>query len=524
MRRAAVLLAALALAACRVDVEGAPCGEPGSIDDCPSGQACGNDLRCSERATQCRDAALRCTPLVDKRCSADAAVKETCTRIDPCQGWEFVADDGDDCAAADLACGTRSPGGVVACECPPGFTGPGFAADPVEGSPDPGAFPFPTGAARPPECRFKRLGDALSAAGAVAGPAVVRAHGAEGAEIVFGDETSGDAFPLAVPANVTVRAAEAPAGATILRAHAPTEANVVVLQGRIEAFRIESDGATGAGVVTSCGASGRPSLDAVAVEGGQSLASGIDVGPGTCGADLTDLDVSNVAGPALRVRADAGAPVAVPSGRFHASSVGIRVTGGKLTVGVEGEPLSKVEVSGNAGEGIVLTGGMATVLDVQIHNATVSDNGGTGIVLDVVGQSSKLTLRGSTGVSNGVTSPRDYGGATTRQAGGILVSQVSLAAFTFLANRVYANGHDQLAFESSGPWSISPGACGPSSTLFACVDAGAYAVSVAGSGTVDASNTVWPGTPPAAYVNGNVTASDWCSSQTGVPTPPATCP
>lgn len=47
MRALLALAAALALSGCQVDLEGAACDLPGSGDQCPSGQRCGVDQRCS---------------------------------------------------------------------------------------------------------------------------------------------------------------------------------------------------------------------------------------------------------------------------------------------------------------------------------------------------------------------------------------------------------------------------------------------------------------------------------------------
>jgi hypothetical protein len=47
MRALLALATALLLAGCQVDLEGAACAVPGSSDQCPSGQRCGVDLRCS---------------------------------------------------------------------------------------------------------------------------------------------------------------------------------------------------------------------------------------------------------------------------------------------------------------------------------------------------------------------------------------------------------------------------------------------------------------------------------------------
>lgn len=516
MRRALVILAALALAACRVDVEGAPCGEPGSIDDCPSGQACGNDLRCSERAMACAAAALRCTPGATRCEGAELEERaEECTGDDPvCGAWVVHP-----CTSRGLVCGTRSAGRAT-CECPSGHAGPEFAADPAEGSPAPGESPFPTGATSPPECRFKRLGDAVAAAGAVAGPAAVRAHGAEAAEVVFGDETSGDGFPLVVAANVTVRAAEAPAGATVLRAEGATAASLVALQGRIERIRIESIAATGTGVAMSCGTAGKPSLDGVTIDGGSSLTKGVDVAGGACGADLVAVDVRDVEGPALGIVAGANAPITVSGGKYRDSGVGIRATGGKLTLGPGGDPSADVEVTGNSGDGIVLEGS-TPVADVALAGVLVSGNGGTGVVVDMLSDAAKVSVQGCEIRSNGSAAPRSSGG---RSVGGVFALQLELAPFTFLGNAVYANAGDQLTFESSGSWSIAATGCGSSSNVFACVAQGSSAVRVVGGGTVAAQYTVWPAIPSATWLDGNVvTSGTLCNGVMGAPVLPA-CP
>jgi hypothetical protein len=515
MRRALALLAAvlpLALAACSVDVEGAPCTTPGTTTDCPSGQACGNGGTCSERAASCATPESRCTPGVS-RCAGVAATEraETCTDADPvCGTWTVT-----DCASRGLVCGTRSPGSEAACECRTDFEGPEFAADPVEGSPS-GAAPFPTGAASPPECRFRSLRDAVPRAGQLAGPAAVQVHGALGAQVVF-DNGSGDG--LVIPATVTVIAAPAPAGPTVLRGAAAGSQALVGLQGRLEGFRIERTGGDGPAVATSCGAQGKPSLSGVVVDGGGSMTTGVDVW-GACGADLTGVDVSRVAGPALLVHSGASAEVKVYAGKLRDSTVGASVTGGKVTFGSEGDPLGSVEVTGNTREGVVGAAGAAT--DVRLYDAKIHGNGGTGFVVDRVSAGSAITLRGCDVHSNGgaVGAPRKYGPGTQRTAGGVLAVQGTLP-FSFSSNRVYGNAGDQLAFESSSSaWSIAPVECGASSNLFTCVAPGAYAIGIAGGGQVDARNTVWPEVPFQDWVSDGVTGS-YCNGLAGVPATPA---
>ena len=102
--------AALALAACTVNVEGAPCSAPGATVDCPDKQACGNDLRCSARALDCKTTGSMCTPGPAECISAQ--VSKRCDGSDPvCGTWVT-----DDCAARGMGCGTRGSSG--ACECP----------------------------------------------------------------------------------------------------------------------------------------------------------------------------------------------------------------------------------------------------------------------------------------------------------------------------------------------------------------------------------------------------------------------
>jgi hypothetical protein len=100
--------------------------------------------------------------------------------------------------------------------------------------------------------------------------------------------------------------------------------------------------------------------------------------------------------------------------------------------------------------------------------------------------------------SNGAVSPSPYG-PSGRTAGGILVSQLRLATFQMQGNSVYANhgstGADELAFESSDPWTLTTGSCStPAPNMFGCLKDGSLAVSV-WPGTVDARFTVWPTIP-----------------------------
>jgi len=546
MRGAAAIVAALLLAACSVDVDGARCRVPGATEDCPAGQACGNDLTCSARALACEGAGTRCE-VGDARC-AGADGKERVERCSlegdgACGAW--IAES---CAEAGLECGTRSA--AAACECP-AYPALALWADPTGGSLA-GAVPFPTGASSPAVCRFARLGDALDAAAALAAAGeavVVQPFGAAG-PIVFGDVATGETFPLEVAANVTLAGATETAGPTIVRAEGATTAPLVHLQGWLTGVRIESDpavpvegglvAATGAGIAATCGAANRPWMADVTVDGGGSLKTGVDVDvvAGACGATLLGVEVSRIDGPALQVAGDPLAEhrVDVRHGKFSDSAVGVRVTAGKLSLGSLADPVlapepqvvldDAVEVTGNAGEGILLTGEASRTLDVELLGTRVAGNGGTGVVLESVSAASRLAMQGCVVFANGDTSPRPYGGASSRTVGGVLVRQLSLTPpLSFLENRVSANAGDQLAFDSSGAWSISPGACALAN-VFGCVGDGDYAIGVKGGGTVDASYTVWPSIPWTGLASANVTApsADYCDEEDGAPAPPASCP
>lgn len=495
----ALATAALALAGCRVDVEGAPCTVPGDVADCPSGQACGNDLRCSARAAECGP----CTPGA-LRCAGSR--RERCIAGDPvCGAWTLDQDCG------GLVCSGQA---AFACVCPANGRAD-FAADPL-GS-DAGAAPHPTGVEAPRECRFRKLGDALAAAAAAGGPATVRVLGDPG-PVVFGKTATGEAFPLLVASNVALHGAAAPAGPTVIRAESDV-GDLVTLAGSMEGLRIETTAATGTGVATSCDGA-TPTMAGVVVDGSQKLTKGISV-ESACGAALSGVDVSRIDGPALRISVGASVPVSVAGSTFRTSGTGIWASGGTIAIGPDPDSLTPSQAVDNSGNGIRLDG--STAVEATVDGVVVSGNGGTGVVVDSVPAASKLTITSCEVHSNGTTAARTYGGASPRTCGGVLVSQLSLAAFTFLGNRVYANTGDELAFESSGQWSIAPASCGPASNAFGCTG-GNYAVAIVGTGgAVDASRTVWPGTPPTSFASPGVATALYCGAGSEIPSVPA-CP
>ncbi len=508
MGRAILPAAALLLAACVVDIEGAPCTTPGATAECPPGQACGNDETCSERAAAC--AATRCTPGASQCLDGDARV-ERCDGADKECGTLVV----EDCTAQGLRCATR--GATSACECPANG-GSEFAAG-AGGTTDASLPPFPTGLASPEVCRFGRLGDALAAAAAygASGLATVQVHARAGTPVVFGPGSIPESFPLQVAAGVTLRGSTTPAGETVVRAEAGTPATILSVQGAVEDVRVENVSMTGTGIATSCGASGLPALLRVTLSGGNALVRGVTV-QGACGASISGVDVSGVTGPALFVDAAAGAPVSVRGSRFHSSGIGVELRGGAASLAPEATV--PTEVLSNALQGLLVSG--TTRVDVVLDKVVVRANGGTGVYLRNVPATSTLVLSGCEISSNGATAATIYGGASQRTAGGVLLSQTSPPGHSILGNRIFANTGDQLAFESSGAWSINAGACGAQSNAFGCVGSG-VAVAKVGAGSVDAGYTVWPGIPPDGFYFGSVTNTAlYCPDPPGPP-PPA-CP
>lgn len=526
------LAAALLVTACRVDVDGAPCAGPGTTADCPDGQACGNDLRCSARALAC--ATSRCNPGVTE--CVDTTKARRCDGMADrvCGRWVV-----DDCAAHLMECpGLRSG----ACECPE-LVGTVVVADPsvhsVRGEP-----PFPTGQAQPPECRFGRLGDALAAA-AERAPAAATAwiEGEAGVAAAFGAVT-GEEWPLVVATNVTVVAAS-PQPAPIIRGE-PGVPTIVAVQGALEDVRVEGGGATGVGVALSCGASGKPELRRVEVDGGgvldpdglvtAGLSEGVTVA-GTCGgARLSGVQVSAVAGSALSIDPAAAATVDVLGGSFGGSNVGIWIRGGKVKVAPDPEGAVTTLVFANSADGVIVGDLLATAtpVDAALERISATSNGGTGIVFaDLPLASSHVRMTACDVWANGAVRAEQYGPQDAkRTAGGVLVVLGQLP-FTFNGNRVWANAGDQLAFDSGAPWSIEASSeCGADTNVFdTCMSAlscdyGAgrtCAVVLSGLGSVQAGFNVWPGSPPRSYATSNVAIPNYCAAGSGMPAKP-TCP
>jgi hypothetical protein len=532
------LAAALLVPACSVDVDGAPCLAPGVATDCPGGQACGNDLRCSARAAAC--AGSRCTP-GQSHCQ-DGGTVAICDGGDPvCGRWSF-----DRCDVRGMECGVALEGPAAgACVCPE-YAGTLVVADAVRGTRIPTALPRPTGSAEPPECRFGRLGDALAeAARRAPEAATVRIEG--GADVAFGAEAAED-WPLVVATGVTVVAAagEPP----LVRADPSVATTLVVVRGALEGLRIAGGGAARPGVEVACAGWSGPSLRRVEVDGEGTVdaegvvTTGLTAGvvvTGACGrARLTEVTVRRVHGVALTIDPDEAGTVEVLGGSYGASNHGIWIRAGKVAVKPDPETAASVVVSGNAMHGVVIGGraswglpGHSATVDADIERAVVMGNAGTGIAVASILGASRLRVRTCDLGRNGLSERSAVYGPQVRRAGGMLVAVAALE-FVFTGNRVWANGADQLAFDSSGSdWSIAPldGSCGPQSNMFACMAEGTNcpaggpcAVAFAGGGSVIAAYNVWPEYPGDSYATPIKVTGVESSCGSGGTLPPPTCP
>jgi hypothetical protein len=489
-RAAALALgAALVAAACRVEVDGAPCRAAGATDDCPGGQACGNDLRCSARALAC--AATRCAPGAFE-CTDPTAARRCDPGADPiCGRW------------VGAACSARHP----ACR---------IVADPrVLSGP---RAPAPTGTPDPPECRFGRLGDALAAAAARAPAGTVEIDAESAGSATFGAST-GEAWPLFVASSVTVAGAT-PAGPAAIRGAAGAPL-LVAVEGTVEDVRIDADGATTAVRVTRAGAR------------------------------LVRVGVSGASGAALQIEADpaAAATVEVLGGSYGGSGVGIWIRTGKVSVAadpahassaVASENPGSTVVAGNGRDGVVIGGMLSRGLPLSLpavyaalDRVLVQANGGTGVIIAGLPPQSQVRVERCDIQGNGITNAALYG-ASLRKAGALLASRASGLGFVFRGNRVWTNAYDQFAIDSSATnWSIAAAACGSDTNVFAtcselfdaCAN-GACAVSIVGGGTVRAGYNAWPESPPYRYATLNdvteIDAPTYCNGGPGEPLNP--CP
>jgi hypothetical protein len=498
MRRLSVIVAALLVAGCQVDVEGAPCDAPGERNQCPSSQACGLDAKCSTRAAACAD---MCTP-GEKRCTEDARIATitVCdTTRDPiCGSWEQP-----EACAAGLVCAGDAP----ACACPAVTDGSyHFDRDPAAVAI---AEVAPTGAASPSACRLDGIEEALAKAAE---------YGTGGRAVFAGEafEYAIEAAPFAVPAGVTLTttAPDDPSRAVLTIAYlesATSPAMILQPGATLEGFTIRNDGATkGQGVSVACDVTAVPALRHVHVlakkSDAEAFTTGVAIYDG-CGAELEEVVVKGASGPALFVDSGSDAlTTLVRGGAFESSRYGIEIRSGRLTVEPGEQP---TRLAANRGHGLFAMHRDAEpypAIILSVTGADVTENDETALRLADVPPSSNLTIAALEIHANRATTELSEH-ANGRKAGGVVLQGDPPALFTFRSSRVYGNGGDQVGVYSSSPWwlaGLDPGA-EPTSpcdaalpNVFACPSTDSDSSLIyAWPTTVNATWNVWDVEPPS---------------------------
>ena len=519
----AAALVALALAACSVTIEGAPCQ---GADNCPAGQGCGADARCSSKAltcTPCRPGEQRCSPEGKATCGAleDGVCTAFAAPVAPPP--HHVCDDSGGaarfvcapppCTAAGTAC-SSSRTGIVSCAvdadgclyvgeqrpCSPGLTCAGqgssvacvcpdaggvFAADPVNGSAE-GSVPAPTGAVEPAQCRFRSLASALGAANQR-----VQAAGGATATVRAVGWTGGGAltFPEDLPdvrTGVTLTVSDLPQ----LGAQPPVVPYV------IESARavVVHDGATLSGFELRPGADG---LVAIAIACGAGA---------TEPASVQDVLVQGVQGPnhvAVGIQQAAGCPFAVRRSTFEGVAVAVKATAGVVTV--DGCRLAGSSGTAQTGKNGVVLDGRDGPVSATIRGTTVTGMSDTALVVNQLGAAASLAVLDSTLTGNCAATSYLVPGGTRRAGGVAFVGE--LPATELHGNAVYANGYDQVLVANSagtlrlvGDATAASGSC-PAPTQgnqIACLDAGHAGYGVfSGGAAVPATGNFWGNIPPS---------------------------
>lgn len=439
MRRLA-LAAAAALAACSVKLEGAPCATDAN---CPDDQRCEGAGAQPGRCVACQS---------DPACAADgfacaggATVRECRTNAGSCHYARYIA-------CGTLTCLAGS------CTCP---SNPGseLVADAVQGSALGAPF-FPSGLSDPPQCRFRRLGDALAAA--AAGDTVKMAGWTAG-EVKFSSAATGESFPLTVNQGVTLTTADA----------SPAPAHYVI--------EVDQGGQT------------RPVLQV----GNDAAVSGFTIRPAAGGSASDALWVNcSVAGSSLVALSSL---VLDGKGSLAASTID---EGLKLDGPCDVAATSLV-VENAAKTGIRVLSATSSA-SVTIASSTIRGNGDGGLVVNVDASlgAPSVSLLDNQVAGNRATTVYTVG-AVSRRAGGVVLQSATPSPFVFSGNQVHGNSFDQVLVYSSNAWNLSAATCGAASNTFACYDttsAGGPWVGLAaiGGGAVNAANAYWANGVPSS--------------------------
>jgi hypothetical protein len=470
MRRALSIGIALLMAACSVDLEGATCRAVGASDNCPVGQACGTNLKCSVKAAGCQPCVAG---TVECRAEPTCEVVECTAAVDPvCGTWKAASD-----ATGTLrTCQVPVGGTALECACVKNVV------DLAGGT-----------------CAHPSITSAIAAATRFPAPVVVLG----GSSFLYGNAIE-DAAPIVIPSGVTLLGDEAAtaAGATrIIAVQGPGPEGLQVHPGAIvQGLAVERADVAGptVGILLTGGlaASGN-TLMSVRVDAGAG-GGGFETGLRVAGANavaVSDVQVIGATVAGLEVNRLAASDVVLVTGStFDQNQVGVSLLKGDLT-------LSGSTVKRSLAEGVVAVTGTASL---TIRDGLIARNRSTGIVITAA----QLLILERNRICGNLGSDKLYGGQT-RKVGGLYSQGPRPPVLTFSGNRVHANVGDQMyVVASAGTWDISgPGGAGGCDTGLPNVFAGYSAPGVglaALAANVLAHNNSWDVSYPIEGVDFSV--------------------
>ncbi len=344
-------LNASTVATCGHDANTPACNVVVSTTGCHGSSACvGGACICPAAGTT---AGTGCGTLNATSCSGTDILTCVTESASGCSIWQASTH----CGSSGLTCGTKAGGGP-ACQCPEN-AGTDVYVDPVGGS-DLAAGLFPTGVQGPPACRYASLTYGLTKVGS---PGRIVAISAT-PPVTF----SGETFPLAIPAGVSVITADATFNSSnyVISYGGGTTAVTLAGNSALRGFSIHATGAANA--LASCSA-GTVTLDTVLLSGGSFVNDGLDV-TGTCNPTLLSVSSVELAKAALSMTGTG--TVSITGGLLSASLIGLLQNSGVVSA-------AGLAVQGNGEYGIRLATGGAGVPSLTITGqSAVTNNGSTG--------------------------------------------------------------------------------------------------------------------------------------------------
>ncbi|MFT3914468.1 MAG: right-handed parallel beta-helix repeat-containing protein [Anaeromyxobacteraceae bacterium] len=581
MRRAILLLPALsALAACSVELEGAACAVPGEGDQCPAGQKCGNDLRCSVRAA---DPDCGFCSLGSVSCSAVGNALETCVKVDEvCHQTRS-----DDCAADNKVCETgacrgkpcSTPGSTASCPTNQACGYDNRCSVEAAGSTcafcDLGAKQCNGAKTKVQVCQAngtvcRAWADdtdcsANSLICAPKGPSVACECSAPAGTVAVDQQNSGSGgvTPTGAPQPAgcrlqTLEAAFAKSGVTTLQIYPgtyvlssphsipkgmvvsgqgtpaqvivqATSAGTDILQlasgSTMEHLRLEANADyTGAALKVDCAGDTAPvTLNDVKVLGASKVVRGISM-EGGCGLAATGLEVSGAKADGVYLNL---AATSLPSATLDATSTihdnggnGVHVLAGKLVA-------TGTNVSANTIHGIFAEFTSAsTPFDIALDGVDLHENQGTGLFLKDVADATgtKVSVKNSKLRKNAGSRDESLY-STGRRAGGALFWGNAPTSFVFTGNTVCSNGgatvDDAAVYSSSNPsWrmgTVDSAGCAATANTFYDGAGGRLLYSTNAVDVTPAINNIWPADPPASASYFNAIVTPTCAAAFTVP-------